>query len=72
MPGKLAYDLVFSSFNFQFSSLIGQHWTWNTPASARFPSTCWLKSKAAMEGRREGAENKVRPIIRMSSLGKKK
>ena len=54
------------------SIIIGQHWTWNTPASARFPSTCWLKSKAAREGRREGAENKVGPIIRMSYLDKKK
>ena len=35
------------------------HWTWNTPASARFPSTCWLKARTAREGRREGAENKV-------------
>ena len=47
--------------------IIGQHWTWNTPASARFPSTCWLKSRTALEGRREGAEHKVRHID-MSSL----
>ena len=67
LPGKMA--VIGHSF---LSIIIGQHWTWNTPASARFPSTCWLKSKAAREGRREGAENKVGPIIRMSYLDKKK
>ena len=61
-------SLAVIGYSPQYSALIGQHWTWNNQTSVRFPATCWLKSKSAREGRREGVVNKVRPIIWLSSL----
>ena len=64
-------SLAMIGYYIPYSVLNGQHWTWNNPASARFPATCWLKSQTAREGRREGAVDKVRLIMWWSSFGKR-